>query len=103
MVSIFRTVWRWRVDANMKNCGVIIDPGCTAFCAFCKAPDRFPESSIRRQEMGIAKDLLSYRKQGIDSIEVSGSDPIEYTKIVGLIRYIQKLGFKKIMLNTHGS
>ena len=87
---------------DKKTSGIIIDPGCSNNCVFCGHINKKPDQEIRKQEIGIAKDLINYRKQGYSKIEISGGDPIEYDKIVSLVRYIKKIGFNDILLNTHG-
>lgn len=86
-----------------KKGGILIGPGCSNRCAFCisGSGQKPSEENLRKQEIGIAKDLLGYRKKGYTHLEISGSDPIEYSKIVPLLKYTREIGFKNILLNTH--
>jgi len=81
--------------------GIMMFSGCSNNCIFCGVPKK-SSSEIRKQEIGIYKDLISYKKKGHRNIELSGGDPIEYSKIIPLVKYIIRLGFKNILLNTHG-
>ena len=81
--------------------GIILNPGCLNNCVFCQ-PKRASQKEILKQEEGILKNLNDFKKQGIEKIEISGSDPIEYEKIVPLIKFIKKQGFKYVQLSTHG-
>lgn len=81
--------------------GILLGPGCKNHCEFCVGGKASPQH-MREKELGIARDILSYMKKGYDSIEISGGDPIEYDKIVGLVRYLKKCGFSRIMMSTHG-
>jgi MoaA/NifB/PqqE/SkfB family radical SAM enzyme len=89
--------------ADEKRWGaVILNPGCSNRCVFCSPQVRREDSEIRSQEIGVLKNLLQFKKIGINAIEISGSDPIEYDKIIPLIKYIKKLGFGFVQLSTHG-
>lgn len=84
--------------------GIVIGAGCVNRCSFCDfLPNYRPLGiNLKKEEVRILKDLLSFRKKGYSDLDISGSDPIEYTKIVPLVRYIRKLGFVNIRLSTHG-
>jgi len=84
--------------------GIFIGPHCSNRCAFCISGvgGVQKKSELKKQERTIWKDLISYKKKGYTDIEISGSDPLEYDKIIPLLRYIKKLGFNNILLNTHG-
>lgn len=87
---------------NKKWGGIILNPYCNNNCIFCGIQQRKSELEIKEQEIKVLKNLVAFRKQGITSIEISGSDPIEYDKIISLIKYIKKMEFKFVQLSTHG-
>jgi len=77
---------------------------CSNKCVFCKKTYDPPtsEKELKRQEIQIYKNLIVYREKGYKSISITGSDPLEYEKLIPLIRYIKRIGFGHIMLCTHG-
>jgi MoaA/NifB/PqqE/SkfB family radical SAM enzyme len=84
--------------------GIIISPSCDLNCFFCKGHLlRAGEREIKKQEIDVYKNLQDHKRNGIKMIEISGSDPIEYQKIIELIRYIKKEGFSFVQLSTHGT
>lgn len=85
--------------------GVILNPSCELSCFFCGGNKKgsFSAKQIKEQEIRVYKNLQDYKKIGIENIEISGSDPIEYEKIIELIRYIKSEGFKFVQLSTHGT
>ncbi len=87
-----------------KHGGVVIGAGCINKCLFCDFPFGYrpTEEQTRKEEIGIYKDLISYRKRGYTRLDISGSDPIEYSKIIPLVRYIRRIGFLHVLLSTHG-
>lgn len=82
--------------------GIIISPGCSLKCVFCGGHKKPPKTLLEEEEIRVYLNLNFFKKRGIKKIAISGSDPIEYEKIVDLIRYIKKSGFKKVHLSTHG-
>jgi len=85
-----------------KKGGILLGPGCSNRCPFCISGngEKQTKEQLKKQEVGIWKDLLSYKKKGYKDIEISGSDPLEYDKIVPLVKYIKKCGFKNILKYT---
>jgi MoaA/NifB/PqqE/SkfB family radical SAM enzyme len=81
---------------------VILNPSCKQHCLFCGNIPNYVNPNIKKQEIAVLKNLIDFQKKNYENIEISGSDPIEYPKIVQLIRYIKKIGFKNIKLSTHG-
>ena len=81
--------------------GLIINPSCANYCLFC-GNTKTSKEELRRQEVNIAKNLIEFKKKGVEKIEISGADPIEYKGIIKLVRYIKRMGFKFIQLSTHG-
>ncbi|MBN2422215.1 radical SAM protein [Candidatus Woesearchaeota archaeon] len=90
--------------AEPKTGVIIISPGCKNRCVFCLNTYTRPLTAegIRNQEIIIAKKLIKYKKQGCENINISGNDALEYDKLVPMIKYIKKIGFKQILLCTHG-
>ena len=82
--------------------GVILNPNCINNCLFCEPPRNIDEIHIRKQEINVARNLRELKKKGIKWVEISGSDPIEYKKLIPLIRYMKEEGFERIQLSTHG-
>jgi len=81
---------------------VILKPGCSNYCVFCRMIPRVDPRELKKQELNVAKNLVDLKMQGVNNIDISGNDPIEYDKIVPLIKYIKELGFDFIQLSTHG-
>lgn len=82
--------------------GIIIDPGCSNHCIFCRGRSLANVHSIKTQEHKIEESIKYFVKKKINHIEISGGDPIEYEKIVQLINLLRKKGFVFIQLSTHG-
>lgn len=83
---------------------IILMTGCSNDCIFCLlGKDHIEtEESIKKQEFKAWNNLLKYKKEGIKDIEVSGSDPLEYKKIIPMLKCIKKMGFNSIKIATHG-
>ena len=81
--------------------GLIINPYCSNYCVFCRKIPKASLSELKKQEVSIAKNLVEFKKKGIKKIEISGADPIEYSKIVLLINYIKEAGFDFVQLSSH--
>ena len=82
--------------------GLIIAPGCENECIFCGKVRKREKDELREQEINILKNIKEFKQKGIKRIEISGNDPIEYDKIIPLIKYLKKKGFNFICLSTHG-
>ena len=89
---------------NEKNGFLIPMTGCSNDCIFCiKGKNyRVSNESIKKQEGEILKNIIKFKKEGITEIIISGSDSIEYPKIIQLVKYLKRQGFKKITIATHG-
>jgi MoaA/NifB/PqqE/SkfB family radical SAM enzyme len=83
---------------------VVISPGCSNKCVFClnTYSDPYSPSELKEQEIKISRDLLDYQKRGYTDLNITGNDPLEYGKLVPMVRYFRSLGFTNIMLCTHG-
>lgn len=84
--------------------GIVIGAGCVNRCSFCDFPENYrpSEADMKREELRILKDIISFAKKGYSDLDISGSDPIEYSRIIPLVRYIRQMGFVNIRLSTHG-
>ena len=87
---------------GIKYGGIILSPYCSNLCVFCREIPRAGGEELRKQEISIFRNLLEFRKNGISRIEISGNDPIEYERIIPLIRLIKRMGFDFVQLSTHG-
>jgi len=81
---------------------IILIPGCQNHCLFCHKISQPSLSKLKKQEINVAKNLTDLKSEGVRRIDISGNDPIEYDKIVPLIKHIKDLGFEYIQLSTHG-
>jgi len=82
--------------------GVILSTYCSNNCVFCGSQRKLSKPEVKEQEVRVLKNLIDFRKFGIKNIEISGNDPIEYDKIIALIKYIKEVGFEFVQLSTHG-
>jgi len=81
---------------------VILIPGCKNHCLFCQKIPQSDLLELKKQEINVAKNLTDLKSQGVQGIDISGNDPIEYDKIVSLVKYIKDSGFDNIQISTHG-
>jgi MoaA/NifB/PqqE/SkfB family radical SAM enzyme len=81
---------------------IILKPGCLNECVFCGRVPKPNALEMKEQEMKVAKNIIEFRANKIENIEISGNDPLEYPRIIPLVAYIKKMGFKNIQLSTHG-
>lgn len=87
---------------KQKPGGIIFTPGCSLSCVFCGGHRKTPEAEMKEQEINAYRNLQDFKREGIKRIAISGSDPIEYEKIIELIEYIKEEGFEFVNLSTHG-
>jgi MoaA/NifB/PqqE/SkfB family radical SAM enzyme len=91
---------------KQKNMGgIILRPYCSnncVFCVFCGTTSKVSEKELKIQEIKALKNIHHLRKKGYRQLEISGNDPLDYDKIIPLIKYIKKQGFDFIRLSTHG-
>lgn len=87
---------------------VIVDVRtCKNRCLFCN-PNGRPSTSLsperlRSIESAVLAQVINLKQRGFDEIEISGSDPIEYSKIVPFIYWLKNdMSFKFVLLLTHG-
>jgi MoaA/NifB/PqqE/SkfB family radical SAM enzyme len=74
---------------------------CMNRCTFCTGTCDLSESTEQRFNKFI-KDANHFIDLDFKSIEISGSDPGQYVKIVDAIRYLTDHGITTIQLSTHG-
>lgn len=82
--------------------GIVLSPYCSIHCLFCGSKDRVADEELRKQEVKVYKNLKDLKSKGIESIEISGADPLEYNKLPELISYIKEEGFNHVRLSTNG-
>ncbi len=87
----------------MRKGALIINlRSCSNRCVFCSDANEAPTpDKLKRIETGLKKDIAVLRKGGVAEVEISGQDPIEYPKIVPLVRSLKRAGFRRIELLTH--
>ena len=83
--------------------GIILNSGCNLSCIFCGGHPKSNDLKIKEEEMAVYNNLLDFKKDGVKKISISGSDPIEYDKIIELVKYIKQEGFEFVQLSTHGT
>lgn len=83
--------------------GIIINPSCENHCVFCRRVPTATAKEIKQQELNIFKSLVDFKNKNIRKIEISGADPIEYSKLISLVKYIKRSGFRLIQLSSHGN
>jgi MoaA/NifB/PqqE/SkfB family radical SAM enzyme len=88
---------------HKKSGGIVINPGCKLACVFCGGRKKMTDSELREEEINAYKNLRDFKREGVEKIAISGSDPIEYEKITELIQYIREQGFRSVHLSTHGT
>jgi MoaA/NifB/PqqE/SkfB family radical SAM enzyme len=98
-----------------RNGGLILSPGCSNDCFFCglekkqkkvkiylKNKTELTDDYFSEEKKNVLKNILEFKKRGINCVEISGCDPIEYDDIVSLIKYLKFLCFERVILSTHG-
>jgi len=80
---------------------IILRPSCLNHCVFCGLVRTTPEE-LRREELAVAQNLAEFKRRRINKVEISGNDPIEYEKLVSLVKYMRRQGIIGIQLSTHG-
>jgi MoaA/NifB/PqqE/SkfB family radical SAM enzyme len=85
-------------------CAIVLNLSCPLSCVFCPAsPRKISNSMLKEKERRVYKNLQYFKKEGFKRIEIGGSDPTEYDKIIDLIQNIKKEGFEFIQLATNGT
>jgi len=85
------------------GCVLLHDLRCSNSCVFCRAgdeplPDDLPPAAERR----LHRDTASLISRGIRRIDVSGNEPLRYSKIVSYLRWIRPR-FREIKLLDPGN
>ncbi len=91
---------------NEENFGtVIINVKCSNNCVFCRINDderRFlPLDLDKKGEVKLLRDTINILKMGIRNIDISGSEPLRYSKIVEYVKWIRPK-FKRIVILDPG-
>jgi pyruvate formate lyase activating enzyme len=90
------------VDFPGKLAAVVFLQGCNFKCGYCQNPGlikRGAESGIREEDV---LEYLTYRKEKIDAVVITGGEPTIHEDLTGLMRKISLTGLK-IKLDTNGS
>ena len=79
---------------------------CSSRCLFCNPKGlkrKITKDIINEVERSCEAQAVDLKNRGVKSVEISGTDPIEYPKITSLIRRLKSdLGFEFVLLSTHG-
>ena len=76
---------------------------CSNSCVFCRAGDRdLPEDLARAAEIKLHRETIDLQRRGIANLNVSGSEPLKYSKIIAYLRWARPL-FRKITLLDPGN
>lgn len=81
---------------------LLLDTYCSNKCLFCDGREQASASEVKKQEIIVLKNIFEFKKKNKKIIEISGGDPVDYNKIIGLIKYLKGLDFK-VQLSTHGN
>lgn len=87
----------------MRTGGIILFPGCSNKCVFCE-PEGIPfvgKLSNLYQGWKAKMNIREFEKEGIEFVEISGGDPLEYPGLLTLVETLKKKG-KTIQLSSHG-
>lgn len=90
---------------NREVCSVVLRPYCSNNCIFCRPLGEnslMPEAELRKMEEDLYEAIEEFCKKGYTYIEVSGGDPLEYSKIAQLVKVLREKGFKTIRISTNG-
>ncbi|MDK2908050.1 MAG: hypothetical protein PWQ87_508 [Candidatus Woesearchaeota archaeon] len=82
-----------------RNFGsILITPGCSNNCVFCKIkayPDK--KDLTKEDEKQLLIDSMFFIKKGYKTIDISGSEPLRYSKIIPYFKWITQF-FKEVNL-----
>ena len=94
------------------NLSIFVDDYCNADCKFCVAQLRFENRAMVFQKNRIKDDdeffsrieeVLKYLKPINPSISLTGGEPTKSSRLPGLLRLINKYGYRKRIITTNGS
>lgn len=77
------------------------DKRCLNRCTFCNG-DTNDSRTVEEKFSKFKEDAKHFLNKGYNEIEISGNDPIQYSKIVDCVKFLKDIGIKKIVLSTHG-
>ncbi|MBN2881539.1 radical SAM protein [Candidatus Woesearchaeota archaeon] len=79
-----------------------INLDCSNNCIFCQIKKKHEIMDIKDNEISLLKEIRYYHNKGTVSVDVTGHSPLEYPKIIGLLKYV-KSKFKKATLLDPGN
>ncbi len=85
------------------GCVLLHDIRCSNNCVFCRAGEKdLPADLPRRAEIALFKDTVGILRRGIVNLNVSGNEPLRYSKILAYLRWARPL-FRKITILDPGN
>ncbi|MGD0158829.1 MAG: radical SAM protein [Candidatus Bathyarchaeia archaeon] len=88
------------ISPNPDYAEVRVTEGCNSRCVTCRAWKNSREGELSTQEMISAFEQL--RRIGVESIRISGGEPLIRSDIIELIKECKRLKFRQIYLATNG-
>lgn len=90
-------------DSYEFGCVLIHDIKCSNNCVFCRAGEKdLPEDLTQKGEARLWQDTVGLLKKGMLRLNVSGNEPLRYSKIVAYLKWIRPQ-FEKITLLDPGN
>lgn len=89
----------------VKSVVIIELNSCRNSCVFCNPQGMrriIDDNELKKIESHLLKQVLDLKKKGFKEVEISGCDPVEYSKISEFIRWLKDIGFEYVELSTHG-
>ncbi|MGA2143249.1 MAG: radical SAM protein [Brevinematales bacterium] len=83
-----------------KRLPLYIGTKCNIKCKFCYYYSVTDEDNLSYEE--IITTLKKYKKEGIDSIDITGGEPTIHKDIVRIVKKASEMGFKEISMITNG-
>lgn len=85
------------------GCVLIHDIRCSNSCVFCRAGEKLlPADLTREAEHRLHRDTLGVLGKGLRNLNVSGNEPLRYSRIAAYLRWIRPR-FEKITLLDPGN
>jgi MoaA/NifB/PqqE/SkfB family radical SAM enzyme len=82
---------------------ILINPKCSNNCVFCKPSNSIASGDLtKEQEKILFGDTLQFINEGIENIDISGSEPLNYSKIIEYLLWIRPR-FKRIIVLDPGN
>jgi MoaA/NifB/PqqE/SkfB family radical SAM enzyme len=90
-------------DSYTFGCVLIHDIRCSNSCVFCRAGEKdLPDDLTREAERKLHRDTVGVLRRGIRNLDVSGNEPLRYSKIAAYLAWIRPR-FAKITLLDPGN